>query len=67
MSDPESDPEIGFDQLHGLMSTLMTELQEHFGDREPSEEEVREFLTERLRKEGRPEDEVQRIMHAVAE
>lgn len=62
-----SDPEINFDQLHDLVLTLTSELQERFGDREPTEEELQQFLTERLRREGRSEEEVQAIMREITE
>lgn len=57
-----SEPEVDADELHGLLLTLAQELQERFPDREPTEEEVREFLQQRLRSEGRSEEEVQRFM-----
>lgn len=62
-----SDSEIDFAQLHGIIETLTTEMQQRFGDREPSEEELQEFLAERLRAEGRSEEEVQQIMQEIAE
>lgn len=62
-----SDPEIDFDELHDLVLTLAAELQERFGDRELTEEELREFLIERLRAEGRSEEEIQAIMREVTE
>lgn len=60
-----SDSEIDFGQLHELIETLTTEMQQRFGDREPTEEELQEFLAERLRAEGRSEDEVQQIMREI--
>ncbi len=62
-----SDPEIDFEQLHGILETLTTEMQQRFGDREPTEKELREFLAERLRAEGRSEEEIQQIMREIAE
>lgn len=37
-------------------------IQEHFGDHEPSEEEVREYLRERLIRQGRSPEEADRFM-----
>lgn len=62
-----SDSEIDFGQLHELIETLTTEMQQRFGDREPTEEELQGFLAERLRTEGRSEDEVQQIMREITE
>lgn len=62
-----SDSEIDFDQLHGIIETLTTEMHQRFGDREPTEKELQEFLAERLRAEGRSEEEIQQIMHEIAE
>lgn len=62
-----SDSEIDFDQLHGIIETLTTEMQQRFGDREPTEKELQEFLAERLRAEGRSEEEIQQIMREIAE
>lgn len=62
-----SDSEIDFDQLHGIIETLTTEMQQRFGDREPTEKELQEFLAERLRAEGRSEEEIQQIMREIGE
>lgn len=62
-----SDSELDFDQLHGIIETLTTEMQQRFGDREPTEKELQEFLAERLRAEGRSEEEIQQIMREIAE
>lgn len=62
-----SDSEVNFDRLHRIIETLTTEMQQRFGDREPTEEELQEFLAEQLRAEGRSEEEVQQIMQEIAE
>lgn len=62
-----SDSEIDFNQLHEIIETLTTEMQQRFGDREPTEEELQQFLAERLRTEGRSEEEVQQIMREITE
>ncbi|HEV2767188.1 MAG TPA: hypothetical protein VGV63_05710 [Acidimicrobiales bacterium] len=40
-------------------------VEEHFGDRQPSEEEVGEFLRERLMAEGRSPEEADRILQGA--
>lgn len=62
-----SEPEIEFDQLHELIETLATEMQQHFGDREPTDDELQQFLADRLRAEGRSEEEIQQIMREITE
>jgi rhodanese-related sulfurtransferase len=41
---------------------LMAAAHEHFGDREPSEQEVRDFFQQLLIAEGRSQEEVERIL-----
>lgn len=62
-----SDSEIDFDQLHEVIETVATEMQQRFGDREPTEDELQQFLAERLRTEGRSEEEIQQIMREITE
>jgi rhodanese-related sulfurtransferase len=58
--DPEVRPDDGQDEYQRLQADFMSlvfEVQEHFGDHEPTEEEIRGFLKDRLVGEGRsPED-----------
>lgn len=63
--DHDHDHEIDAATLHNILESLAHELQEHFGDREPTEEEVLEFLEQRLRSEGRSEEDVQRFMEEL--
>jgi len=60
MPGEERDPDL--DRLHDEILTLVVEVQEHFGDHEPSEEEVREYLRERLIRQGRSPEEADRFM-----
>lgn len=62
-----SESEVEFDQLHELIETLTVEMQQRFGDREPTEDELQQFVADRLRAEGRSEEEVQQIMREIAE
>ena len=48
--EPDPPGDAGFDEHQELLSgyiSLATEVQEHFGDREPSEEEVQAYLRDR--------------------
>lgn len=62
-----SESEVEFDQLHELIETLAVEMQQRFGDREPTDDELQQFVADRLRAEGRSEEEVQQIMREIAE
>jgi hypothetical protein len=41
---------------------LMAGVQEHFGDREPSEQEVRDYFQQLLVAEGKSQEEIDRIL-----
>lgn len=63
------DPEAPADDRPEAHQRLQTELlqvlfavQEHFGDQEPTEEEVRAFLRQRLIDQGRSPDEADRFL-----
>lgn len=60
----DDEPVAGVDvaALHRLLLELGQGLQERYGDAEPSEEQVREFLRERLRAEGRTDEEITRLL-----
>lgn len=57
-SDESPDPQA----LHDAMLEVAGAVQEHFGDHEPSEDELRVFLRQRLIDEGRTESEVEAIL-----
>jgi hypothetical protein len=52
------DPKV----LHDTLLHLMEDVQAHFGGREPTEEELRTYLADRLRKEGKSEAEIEEIL-----
>ncbi len=54
---PEADP--GF---QAAVVELALEVQEHFGDHEPSEDEVRGYLRDRLIREGHTADEADEVL-----
>jgi hypothetical protein len=41
---------------------LLSEVQEHFGDEEPTEEEVRAFFEQKLASEGLSPEEIQTLL-----
>ena len=45
--------------------SLTLEVQEHFGGHDPSEEEIRAYLRQRLLDEGRSPDEADEVMSRV--
>jgi hypothetical protein len=47
------------------LAEVMQALQERFGDKEPSEEEVRAFLRDRLVAEGRSAEEAERVLQEM--
>lgn len=49
-------------RLHDELLGVLRAVEERFGDREPSEEELQAFLRERLAREGRSDAEIDRIM-----
>lgn len=48
--------------VHDALLDLASAVDEHFGDREPSEEEVRAFLRQRLMAEGKSEAEADAVL-----
>lgn len=57
-SDENPDPQ----EVHDTLLDVAGAVQEHFGDREPSEDELRVFLRQRLIDEGKSESEVEAIL-----
>lgn len=53
--------EIGSDVQHRVMQ-LLGAAQEHFGDREPSEQEARSFFEELLAAEGATPEEIEKLL-----
>jgi rhodanese-related sulfurtransferase len=63
VAEPEVPPDDRPEALQRLQSTYLEAIfavQEHFGDREVSDEEVREFLRDRLIAEGKTPEEAER-------
>jgi rhodanese-related sulfurtransferase len=64
---PPDDRPIEHQRIQAEMMSVLFDLQERFGDREPSDQEVREFLRQRLIDEGRTPEEADEFMVAVDE
>lgn len=65
---PEDEGAHGVDDGDGVAAAVVETaqaVQEHFGDRQPSEEEVGEFLRDRLVAEGRSPEEADRILQGA--
>jgi hypothetical protein len=60
--DEGADGHHGGDGIEAAVVETAQTVQEHFGDRQPSEEEVGDFLQERLVSEGRSPEEARRIL-----
>lgn len=69
--EPEPEPggdtgeEAGMEQLQGTFLEIVHAAEEHFGGREPSEEEMRSFLHQRLVGEGRSAEEADAYLEAM--
>lgn len=59
---PAGDLGINFKVFHDTLIDVTLALEERFGDREPTDEEVREFMRQRLLSEGRSPAEVERLL-----
>lgn len=59
--DESPDPQA----VHDALLDVAGAVDEHFGDREPSEEELRAFLRQRLIMEGRSESDVEAILRGL--
>ncbi|HEV2068332.1 MAG TPA: hypothetical protein VGR26_00900 [Acidimicrobiales bacterium] len=64
-SDEESDEEARLSELQGTFLEVAHAVEEHFADHDPSEEEVRAFLHERLVAEGRSPEEAEAYLAAM--
>jgi rhodanese-related sulfurtransferase len=62
---PADDGSEGYQRLPADFMSLTLEVQQHFGDREPSEEEIRAYLRERLIDEGHSPEEADEIMARI--
>lgn len=55
-----------FGTLHNVLLEVVTEAEARFGDREPTDDELHDFLRERLRRDGRSEDEIEQVIHDLS-
>lgn len=55
-----------FGTLHNELLEVVTEAEARFGDREPTDDELHDFLRERLRRHGRSEDGIEQIIHDLS-
>lgn len=62
---PADDRAEGHQRLHADYVSLALEVQEHFGDREPSEAEIRDYLRDRLISEGHSPGEADEAMARI--
>ncbi len=62
---PPDDRPIEHQRLQAEMMSLLFDLQDRFGDREPSDEEVRAFLRQRLIDEGRTPEEADDFLAGI--
>jgi rhodanese-related sulfurtransferase len=62
---PPDDRPIEHQRIQAEMMSLLFDLQERFGDREPNDEEVRQFLRERLIDEGRSPEEADEFLAGI--
>ncbi len=64
---PADDRPEAMQQLQADFMELIFAAQDHFGDKKPSEEDMRAFLRERLMSEGATPEEADRIFDAMDE
>ncbi len=62
---PPDDRPIEHQRLQAEMMSLLFDLQDHFGDRDPTDEEVRAFLRQRLIDEGRTPEEADEFLARI--
>jgi len=64
--DHEGHDDLDMERYEAELTDVMTAIAEHFGDREPSAEELRAFLHDRLVAEGRSAEEADRFLDELA-
>jgi rhodanese-related sulfurtransferase len=62
---PADDRDEGHQRLQAEFMSLILEVQEHFGDHEPSEEEIQGYLRERMIGEGRTPEEADEVLARI--
>ncbi len=68
VAEPEPPPDDRPEEHQRLQADFMSlifEVQEHFGDHEPSEEEIRAYLRQRMLGEGRSPEEANEVMDRI--
>ncbi|MGI8758522.1 MAG: CBS domain-containing protein [Acidimicrobiales bacterium] len=65
--EPDAGEETEMGRLQGTFLDIAHAVEEHFGGRDPNEEEVREFLHERLQAEGRTAEEAAAFLEEMEE
>jgi hypothetical protein len=58
-------PSEEFQRIQAEFMDLILEVQEHFGDHDPSEEEVQGYLRDRLIREGHTPEEADEVMARI--
>lgn len=61
-TDGHDDAEAAAESPEHLLHELVQGLEEWVGDREPTEEETREFLRQRLRDQGKSDEQISAIL-----
>lgn len=64
-ADGRDDTETAADNPENLLHELVQGLEEWVGDREPTEAETREFLRQRLRDQGKTDEQISAILDDV--
>jgi rhodanese-related sulfurtransferase len=64
---PPDDRPLEHQRLQDELLSVLFDVQEHFGDHEPTDEEVRDFLRQRLIDQGRTPEEADDFMARVDE
>lgn len=62
MPDPTDEGDAGWQAVHDSMLEIMTAADEHFGDHEPTEDELHAFLRQRLLADGKTEAEADALL-----
>jgi rhodanese-related sulfurtransferase len=64
---PHDDRNEEHQRLQADFMSLIFEVQDHFGDHEPSEEEIRAYLRQRMLREGRSPEEADEVMARITQ
>lgn len=70
VAEPEAPPDDRSEEHQRLQADFMSmifEVQDHFGDHEPSEEEIQAYFRERMIREGRSPEEADEVMARITQ